>query len=190
MIRRPPRSTQSRSSAASDVYKRQGVHRGVPVCSLVAPSFLDSSSLPYVTLGKQNNFPLQRRLERKYSRSSEHRAASNVFRLPLSPLRSRACGTCSTDRRTWQRSVVTTPHARPALPCPAASEASHATPRLSSDPELASASPSRVTSSQADWLVSVTVEDRRPRTGLLLPSATESTYSLSLIHISEPTRPY
>src|SRR5450756_493663 len=28
MIRRPPRSTQSRSSAASDVYKRQGEHRG------------------------------------------------------------------------------------------------------------------------------------------------------------------
>src|SRR5665213_4534245 len=26
MIRRPPRSTQSRSSAASDVYKRQGYH--------------------------------------------------------------------------------------------------------------------------------------------------------------------
>eukprot|EP01017_Pseudomicrothorax_dubius_P025459 TRINITY_DN2753_c0_g1_i8.p2 TRINITY_DN2753_c0_g1~~TRINITY_DN2753_c0_g1_i8.p2 ORF type:complete len:102 (+),score=32.24 TRINITY_DN2753_c0_g1_i8:31-336(+) len=29
MIRRPPRSTQSRSSAASDVYKRQ-VHGGTP----------------------------------------------------------------------------------------------------------------------------------------------------------------
>src|SRR5680860_1180375 len=29
MIRRPPRSTQSRSSAASDVYKRQGEHRVV-----------------------------------------------------------------------------------------------------------------------------------------------------------------
>eukprot|EP01015_Nassula_variabilis_P031300 TRINITY_DN703_c0_g1_i2.p2 TRINITY_DN703_c0_g1~~TRINITY_DN703_c0_g1_i2.p2 ORF type:complete len:112 (-),score=27.62 TRINITY_DN703_c0_g1_i2:110-445(-) len=28
MIRRPPRSTQSRSSAASDVYKRQLLHRG------------------------------------------------------------------------------------------------------------------------------------------------------------------
>src|SRR5450756_1447326 len=27
MIRRPPRSTQSRSSAASDVYKRQGLNR-------------------------------------------------------------------------------------------------------------------------------------------------------------------
>ena len=27
MVRRPPRSTQSRSSAASDVYKRQGVNR-------------------------------------------------------------------------------------------------------------------------------------------------------------------
>eukprot|EP01017_Pseudomicrothorax_dubius_P033535 TRINITY_DN4500_c0_g1_i4.p1 TRINITY_DN4500_c0_g1~~TRINITY_DN4500_c0_g1_i4.p1 ORF type:complete len:119 (+),score=19.17 TRINITY_DN4500_c0_g1_i4:22-378(+) len=26
MIRRPPRSTQSRSSAASDVYKRQGIY--------------------------------------------------------------------------------------------------------------------------------------------------------------------
>src|SRR5680860_1901797 len=29
MIRRPPRSTQSRSSAASDVYKRQGHERPV-----------------------------------------------------------------------------------------------------------------------------------------------------------------
>src|SRR5659263_413300 len=29
MIRRPPRSTQSRSSAASDVYKRQGVNEAV-----------------------------------------------------------------------------------------------------------------------------------------------------------------
>eukprot|EP00657_Telonema_sp_P-1_P005362 TRINITY_DN22666_c0_g1_i1.p1 TRINITY_DN22666_c0_g1~~TRINITY_DN22666_c0_g1_i1.p1 ORF type:complete len:112 (+),score=45.45 TRINITY_DN22666_c0_g1_i1:104-439(+) len=37
MIRRPPRSTQSRSSAASDVYKRQGYsfilsHHDKPVC--------------------------------------------------------------------------------------------------------------------------------------------------------------
>src|SRR5450756_3112385 len=31
MIRRPPRSTQSRSSAASDVYKRQGLgHAEIP----------------------------------------------------------------------------------------------------------------------------------------------------------------
>src|SRR5450756_2580696 len=38
MIRRPPRSTQSRSSAASDVYKRQGTIRAsagstYPLCS-------------------------------------------------------------------------------------------------------------------------------------------------------------
>ena len=33
MIRRPPRSTQSRSSAASDVYKRQ-VDVGVPLLSM------------------------------------------------------------------------------------------------------------------------------------------------------------
>src|SRR5450756_3147816 len=31
MIRRPPRSTQSRSSAASDVYKRQVIHAVGPV---------------------------------------------------------------------------------------------------------------------------------------------------------------
>src|SRR5450756_2952163 len=33
MIRRPPRSTQSRSSAASDVYKRQVLNRVVDPCS-------------------------------------------------------------------------------------------------------------------------------------------------------------
>src|SRR5450756_938152 len=41
MIRRPPRSTQSRSSAASDVYKRQGLDCPVPppepVPGVVAP---------------------------------------------------------------------------------------------------------------------------------------------------------
>src|SRR5450756_2236720 len=31
MIRRPPRSTQSRSSAASDVYKRQATHGYMPL---------------------------------------------------------------------------------------------------------------------------------------------------------------
>ena len=35
MIRRPPRSTQSRSSAASDVYKRQDVTRFVAVVVVV-----------------------------------------------------------------------------------------------------------------------------------------------------------
>src|SRR5680860_1895692 len=37
MIRRPPRSTQSRSSAASDVYKRQGVPVPVAELQLLAP---------------------------------------------------------------------------------------------------------------------------------------------------------
>ena len=32
MLRRPPRSTQSRSSAASDVYKRQFLGSGFLVC--------------------------------------------------------------------------------------------------------------------------------------------------------------
>ena len=35
MIRRPPRSTQSRSSAASDVYKRQILKRSIPGTSLL-----------------------------------------------------------------------------------------------------------------------------------------------------------
>ena len=34
MIRRPPRSTQSRSSAASDVYKRQGIEYGLIIALL------------------------------------------------------------------------------------------------------------------------------------------------------------
>src|SRR5450756_3149421 len=37
MIRRPPRSTQSRSSAASDVYKRQGLDRAQFVQTVVLP---------------------------------------------------------------------------------------------------------------------------------------------------------
>src|SRR5450756_2323118 len=38
MIRRPPRSTQSRSSAASDVYKRQAMFLGTNWQLLFAPS--------------------------------------------------------------------------------------------------------------------------------------------------------
>ena len=37
MIRRPPRSTQSRSSAASDVYKRQILHADELTYSVTAP---------------------------------------------------------------------------------------------------------------------------------------------------------
>ena len=32
MMRRPPKSTQSRSSAASDVYKRQGIQPDILLC--------------------------------------------------------------------------------------------------------------------------------------------------------------
>src|SRR5450756_2243523 len=42
MIRRPPRSTQSRSSAASDVYKRQVLlWNGVPNSRFMTPRFID-----------------------------------------------------------------------------------------------------------------------------------------------------
>src|SRR5450756_2389813 len=42
MIRRPPRSTQSRSSAASDVYKRQGAsHYGIKVCDCKSKGVYD-----------------------------------------------------------------------------------------------------------------------------------------------------
>src|SRR5450756_583972 len=40
MIRRPPRSTQSRSSAASDVYKRQDVSRLINLRSWMFSSFV------------------------------------------------------------------------------------------------------------------------------------------------------
>src|SRR5450756_3169398 len=52
MIRRPPRSTQSRSSAASDVYKRQAMYRsatgvsGVQPHQLTSPDSAAGTSLP------------------------------------------------------------------------------------------------------------------------------------------------
>ena len=47
MIRRPPRSTQSRSSAASDVYKRQGDDwNDVPVMRKVAFSAAPADAQP------------------------------------------------------------------------------------------------------------------------------------------------
>src|SRR5450756_3001036 len=46
MIRRPPRSTQSRSSAASDVYKRQGF------IAMGSPPFLQQSLVETAAIGK------------------------------------------------------------------------------------------------------------------------------------------
>eukprot|EP00657_Telonema_sp_P-1_P012430 TRINITY_DN89_c0_g1_i1.p1 TRINITY_DN89_c0_g1~~TRINITY_DN89_c0_g1_i1.p1 ORF type:complete len:102 (+),score=66.98 TRINITY_DN89_c0_g1_i1:89-394(+) len=46
MIRRPPRSTQSRSSAASDVYKRQ-----IQDCGFEHPSEVQSECIPQAILG-------------------------------------------------------------------------------------------------------------------------------------------
>ena len=40
MIRRPPRSTQSRSSAASDVYKRQGLTSGASAPEKLIQDFI------------------------------------------------------------------------------------------------------------------------------------------------------
>ena len=50
MIRRPPRSTQSRSSAASDVYKRQTVFDGDKLQCIVA--FVDN--VTYTSLLKNS----------------------------------------------------------------------------------------------------------------------------------------
>src|SRR5659263_39063 len=51
MIRRPPRSTQSRSSAASDVYKRQPMYYVVPKNAAhaeLARKFIDLAASPEV----------------------------------------------------------------------------------------------------------------------------------------------
>ena len=46
MIRRPPRSTQSRSSAASDVYKRQGIYTiQMPAFQSSTPSYMGRKGL-------------------------------------------------------------------------------------------------------------------------------------------------
>src|SRR5450756_3247206 len=53
MIRRPPRSTQSRSSAASDVYKRQYLHTAQTIqMSIVFAAFVGEG--PEVTLSDEH----------------------------------------------------------------------------------------------------------------------------------------
>src|SRR5665811_707010 len=50
MIRRPPRSTRVRSSAASDVYKRQAQEAGVPSLAVASPPQQDNDGLPNATI--------------------------------------------------------------------------------------------------------------------------------------------
>ena len=50
MIRRPPRSTPKPSSAASDVYKRQGMILILSAFVLETRGILQSKELPYLTL--------------------------------------------------------------------------------------------------------------------------------------------
>src|SRR5680860_1080017 len=60
MIRRPPRSTQSRSSAASDVYKRQGVnHAAVGSWLLTQWNFPDRLRLAVAGSDSPSRIPLQ-----------------------------------------------------------------------------------------------------------------------------------
>eukprot|EP00657_Telonema_sp_P-1_P009495 TRINITY_DN3730_c0_g3_i3.p1 TRINITY_DN3730_c0_g3~~TRINITY_DN3730_c0_g3_i3.p1 ORF type:complete len:100 (+),score=48.69 TRINITY_DN3730_c0_g3_i3:116-415(+) len=63
MIRRPPRSTQSRSSAASDVYKRQDRHSGDNIMKsfVVAAMLLALTPTPGIasTLGPYDNLPIE-----------------------------------------------------------------------------------------------------------------------------------
>ena len=59
MIRRPPRSTQSRSSAASDVYKRQP--RVLRVCGCALPIAITSAA----TVGQKSGCSLKGRKEKR-----------------------------------------------------------------------------------------------------------------------------
>src|SRR5680860_1900763 len=56
MIRRPPRSTQSRSSAASDVYKRQILLRSVKNGAGPIVAALRSAGIPYLIKGMNRLF--------------------------------------------------------------------------------------------------------------------------------------
>src|SRR5450756_1789349 len=75
MIRRPPRSTQSRSSAASDVYKRQVRNE------------------PSYALGYQDN-PAVGPVEGVLLNLDRKAAGPYVFRLRLGHLRNRRPGAC------------------------------------------------------------------------------------------------
>src|SRR5680860_104269 len=57
MIRRPPRSTQSRSSAASDVYKRQTLGR----VKVINPALLEAGTPIQVSTESEDLFTMQRK---------------------------------------------------------------------------------------------------------------------------------
>src|SRR5680860_1898853 len=56
MIRRPPRSTQSRSSAASDVYKRQILPSSNASSSIVRAGTDTCCSLPLVSVNRKSTY--------------------------------------------------------------------------------------------------------------------------------------
>src|SRR5450756_1327360 len=66
MIRRPPRSTQSRSSAASDVYKRQ---EGGPEL----PTLWGARARPLIGRGREGRFDLLLGLVSQFASSHRHR---------------------------------------------------------------------------------------------------------------------
>ena len=115
MIRRPPRSTQSRSSAASDVYKRQqGCRSELVVASGRRPSWQGSRT----------------RLHRRRARAATAYRSSFTFLpfMPCGPLRSRtrqprwhcnswqihtACNSAGGRINAFQRGCVFAPSSRP-----------------------------------------------------------------------------
>eukprot|EP00657_Telonema_sp_P-1_P009394 TRINITY_DN357_c0_g1_i1.p1 TRINITY_DN357_c0_g1~~TRINITY_DN357_c0_g1_i1.p1 ORF type:complete len:185 (+),score=10.93 TRINITY_DN357_c0_g1_i1:142-696(+) len=184
MIRRPPRSTQSRSSAASDVYKRQvqaqlhpsshEIHWGSPP---PCPLFASTPRVPRLSFGCQGaslfnpvstsqfltTLPLYSAFKAvsllHLTSGHEVRRISN-FRIPL-------CRSISGDRRF--PCVATTPRR---------------IPLEQAVPHHCGLSLLGVTS---DWAMSI----RRQPWDSQFPDHPATLYKyLSLIHISEPTRPY
>src|SRR5680860_247815 len=101
MIRRPPRSTQSRSSAASDVYKRQQQHVLHRVLLLGNGRLLDEREATESTALRQGSTPprsTRRNLIRNLAAQGTGR--QSAFAAGHDRLGVRGQGRCTSNRRT------------------------------------------------------------------------------------------
>src|SRR5450756_1283302 len=113
MIRRPPRSTQSRSSAASDVYKRQVPVRDIANACGIRPRGLIAAvpesprAWPHLRWGedcREDRSSVSQLLAAELEYRGDRRAGAPGLD-PLGPLRLRGCVSTGKSARATSRST-------------------------------------------------------------------------------------
>ena len=182
MIRRPPRSTQSRSSAASDVYKRQVPHRFTSLLRLTTSVSAESQGR---SQGKMNA-PEPQKTYLDYRNSlrkvdlQQRRSISGQSSQSTSPTLSFA----------FRHAPSASTSANPSAPAAPAAPGVSLKPSPSVHSHSSSISPTQ--QPRSDQPDSSPVQRRSPPQPQPHPQPQPQSrvHRLSLIHISEPTRPY